>query len=169
MISLKVEVTAIVGAILGVISLFLPWWAMDVMVEELPRKWMFYLYQTTLTFYFATPQVNTVEAEWYGLVAFGFILAGAALEVVGSIHRFRKVLYGGLILVASGVVFFTSGLVFHGYSPFFSSSGGTTYSEYLTCGYWLAVASFVIPVLGRLFARSKLPQPSLNIFELLRP
>ncbi len=157
---MRFDVAALIGAALGTISVFLPWWTLDIAQSGLSQKWLLYLYQTTLTVYFAVPEVNFAEAEWYGLVALVLVAAGVALEFAGSFPRFRNALYAGLILVASGVVFFTLGLVSRGYALYsLSGSGETVYTEYVTYGYWLALASFVVPSVVRLLVgRKSVPQ-----------
>jgi hypothetical protein len=153
---LKVEVPALIGALLGAISVVLPWWTEHVVLGEIPGTWMIYLYQTTYSDIYAS--VNILEGEWYGFVAMGLVLAGIALEVVGSFPRFRRILYAGLVLMLTAVLLFLSGLIFYGYSPLTSVTGGESpYSTYLTYGYWLAVASFVIPLFGRLAERREPP------------
>jgi len=124
-------------------------------MEELPRTWMIYLYQTT---YSVRGSLFVVDGEWYGFMAMGLVLAGVVLEIVGSFPRYRKMLYAGVILVASGILFFTVGLVFYGYSPFiWVTAGETPYSTYLSYGYWLAVAAFAIPIVASLFRKKEMP------------
>jgi len=156
---LKVNIPGLVGALLALISTFLPWWTMNLIMEDAPQTWVLYLYQTS----FSTGgsgisghYQHAFTGEWYAYVAMGLIAVGAVFMIVGSFARFRRILHLGVITVASAVLLFTVGLVFYGYSPFASVSGdGTAYSTYLDYGYWLAVASFAIPIIAGLFKRGE--------------
>ncbi len=165
---MKVNLASLLGGLLGLVSLVLPWWTLNFsssygqaatsMSESL------YLYQSTLSI--AGASSLSVGNFWFSWVTFSVMLIASLLVLAASLSSGSNNViadYGRLLLLMSvalslfAVIVFPIGIQvqFSNYSGntglssigLFSSgtysAGGTAfhYSTYLTFGFWVTVAA----------------------------
>lgn len=158
---MKLNIIGIIGAIIALIGLVLPWWTMTFSVSagiNVSYSASIYLYQTT-----ASGVGVSVTGEmnlWYGWVAFALLVLGALFGIAGGIiPKARMILAIGGVLALLSVIIFAVGLqndlsstpALSGVGLFSSGSFsgfGTSYSymTYLSFGFWLALVGSIIMV-----------------------
>jgi hypothetical protein len=151
---LKINIIGIIGAVIAVIGLALPWWTMTFSVTagmNLSYSASIYLYQTTASGIgtSVTGQMNL----WYGWVAFVLLVLGALFGIAGSLIPARVILVLGGILALLSTIVFATGLQNDLSSTsnlssigLFSSGSflGTSYTTYLSFGFWLALIGAIM-------------------------
>jgi predicted lysophospholipase L1 biosynthesis ABC-type transport system permease subunit len=162
---LKPNIIGIVGAIISFVSLAVPWWTTTMSVNPsvmgFSRSVSIYPYQASVSSGGAstTVQLNT----WYGWVAFALIVVGGLLGLAGSLMRgARVILAAGGVLALFSIVVFAAGLqddlsnktVVPGWPAvgLFSigNLGGSSYTAYLSFGFWLALVGAIVMVAASL-------------------
>jgi hypothetical protein len=169
----KPELLGIVGGVIALLSLALPWWTVtfswNMMGIAQNQTWVLvYLFQAIagLSGHYNFPPSSHVDL-WFGWIALGLLVVGGLLGILGGLRqRVKMILVGGLLVLASMTVF-AVGLqneLWKGpidpwgfpVSGLFSSGiavsrtliplplEGITYMAYLTYGFWIALASAVI-------------------------
>ena len=154
MSDLKFDYFGVVGGIMALVSPLLPWWTMTMAIEGLPRVFSIYTYQATYSVLGEVISVN--ENLWYGHAVLALVLAGGFLEIAGSLIRYRRLIYVGMLFAVFAVSIFPVGLETNGHQLFSAiASGEMPYSSYLSFGYWLAVGAAVVPLLSRFVTNRK--------------
>lgn len=162
---MKLNIIGIIGAIIALIGLVLPWWTVTLSISvgiSLSYSASIYLYQTTASGVgtFITREMNL----WYGWVAFAFLVLGAFFGIAGSIIPKARVILatGGILGLLSAIVFavglqndLSSTPTLSGVGLFSSGSFsgfGSTYSymSYLSFGFWLALVGSIIMIAASL-------------------
>jgi phosphoglycerol transferase MdoB-like AlkP superfamily enzyme len=168
---LRINIISIIGAVIALIGLVLPWWTITYSVEPgimIPTGTItsysasIYTYQTTATSYgtTVTGQMNL----WYGWAAFTLLMLGALVGIAFSlIPRARALLAIGGALALLSVIVFAAGLqndlsTTSGLSGIGLLSSGTTsvlgvsynYTTYLTFGFWLALVGAIVMLFASL-------------------
>jgi hypothetical protein len=156
---LKPRYLGIIGAIIVLISLALPWWTMTMSSSVLGTTYSVslsvYTYQAT-----ATEMGRSVAVSidlWYAWTALALVIVSAALGILGSIiQSTRLVLLVGAVLALMAVMIFAAGLQSQvsaqGPLPggptvgLFSSGSflGVNYTTYLSFGFWLALVGAIL-------------------------
>lgn len=159
---MKPNYIGIIGAIIAIISLILPWWTMSVSYSIFSVSYSvdvsIYLYQTTtgtLTFALAN--------YWYLWTALVLVIVGALLALAGSVMaKGRMMLIGGGLLAIIALIVFAAGLMmdlsnvsgFSGIGLFNSGTiaagefGSMNFSTYLSYGFWLALVAAILMFIG---------------------
>ncbi len=155
----KQNIIGIIGAILGFISLALPWWTVSMSASSYGYSYSLdvsaYLFQVT-----ALGQSAALGSEyWFGWVALALVIVGSIVTLVGSIAAKRRSLIAiGGVLALVGVIVFPLGLQLNiasalggtssapsGIGVFSSGSySGASYSSYLTFGFWIALVAAIM-------------------------
>lgn len=155
---MKLNIIGIIGAVIAFISSTLPWWAISLSIMGTPFSDTMYLYQTG--------DFGYVLSLWYVWAAFALVILGGLLGLAGSIvPKGKMLLIGGGVLALLSIIIFAVGLqtdLSSSGAPFglFSSSSSgtgyiTSYSTYLSFGFWLALVSFIVMLVASF---RKLPQ-----------
>jgi hypothetical protein len=157
---LKKNILGVVGCILGFLGLALPWWTMDITLNNLHVGTTAYLYQVATSS--GNSSYNIVSLGWYTVTPLVLLLVGSILVLIASLlfENGRIILLIGAVLSLLALVLFPVGLqasfsslsgissLFGGIGVFSSGSMSIlgysmTFSTYLTFGFWLsAVAVF---------------------------
>jgi hypothetical protein len=160
---LKINIISIIGAIIALIGIVLPWWTMNVTVVatgvNLPYSRSIYLYQTTTTVSGTT--VTGQTSLWYGWAAFVFLVLGALVGIAFSfIQRARIMVAMGGILTLLSVTVFAVGLqkdvststIYPPGAGLFSSGNffGSNFTTYLSFGFWLALVGAIVMLVASL-------------------
>jgi hypothetical protein len=161
----KVNLVGLLGGVLGLLSLFLPWWTLNFSSSYSQTassiSESLYLYQSTLSF--AAASSLSVGNFWFSWVTFAIILIASLLVLAVSITSEGHSAiadYGRLLLLMGGVLSLFAVIVFPiGVQMQFSGSTGLSsiglfssgtysangvtlhYSTYLTFGFWATVAA----------------------------
>ena len=165
---LKTNVIGIVGAVIALIGLVLPWWTMTLSMTvgmNLSYSASIYLYQTTASGIgtSVTGQMNL----WYGWVAFALLVLGALFGIAGSLIKARVMLVLGGVLALLSIIVFAAGLQNDLSSSsslssvgLFSSGSffGSSYTTYLSFGFWLALIGAIV-VLAASLKKPKVTAP----------
>jgi hypothetical protein len=163
---LKQNVIGIVGGIIALISLALPWWTMTASTSAYFFNYSgtasIYPYQATANYAGVSAAVNI--NIWYGWAALILVVFGGLMGIIGSIARNARTILvaGGLLALLSIIVFavglqnaLSSTVVLTGYPivGLFSSgslSGYANYSTYLSYGFWLALVAAITMLVASL-------------------
>jgi hypothetical protein len=168
---LKINVIGIIGAIIALIGLALPWWTMTFSMTagmNLSYSASIYLYQTTASGIgtSVTGQMNL----WYGWVAFVLLMLGALFGIAGSLIPARVILALGGILALLSTVVFAAGLQndlssTSGLSSIGMFSSGSffeySYATYLSFGFWLALIGAIVILVASL-KKPKVTRPTVT-------
>jgi len=141
---LKANYIGIIGAILALISLVLPWWT--VLVSSLGITVSVYLYHYQFSGLGTTIGVST-EQGWYMWAALVLVIVAGLLGLVGGIKYGKKSLLGGGALALLSTIIFAAGLQMQlsGEGDSFGLfSFGEGYSAYLSFGFWLALVAAIV-------------------------
>jgi hypothetical protein len=157
---LKINVIGIIGAIIALIGLVLPWWTITLSISSPQTDFSYsatiYLYQTTATG--IGTSVTGPMNLWYGWVAFILLVLGALFGIAGSLIQERFMLLVGAILALLSIIVFAAGLQ-NDISSTSSLSGagllssgtfsigifsGYGYVTYLSFGFWLALIGAIV-------------------------
>jgi hypothetical protein len=170
---LKINIIAIIGAVIALIGLVLPWWTMSLSGSSLipPITLQYsasiYLYQTTASG--VGTSVTGPMNFWYGWVAFILLVLGALFGLAGGMLPARAILVIGGILALLSVIIFAAGLQndltrtssLSGIGLFSSGSFlGYSYTSYLSFGFWLALIGAIL-MLTALLKKSKAGPPTV--------
>lgn len=178
---MKLNYVGIVGGILAVVSLALPWWTMSVSSSALGSTFSMdasmYPYQATATA-MGVSEIVSINL-WFGWAALALVVIGGLLGLVAGVITARRTLLavGGLLVLLSIIVFaaglqneISNGTLATGFPTgvgLFSSSSynymglSMSYSTYLSFGFWLAlVAAIVMFVASTRKIVETVPQPS---------
>jgi hypothetical protein len=174
---LKINIIGIIGAIIVLISLALPWWTItfseNAGVYALSGSLSIYLYQTTRSgaqaLWMQEDQVTGQINLWYGWVAFVLLMLGALFGVAGSLIPARVIFVLGGILALVSTIVFAAGLQ-NDFSSTSSLSGIGLFSsgEFLEAGYatnlsfgfWLALVGAIL-ILAASLKKPKLTRPTV--------
>jgi hypothetical protein len=140
---LNVNIIGVVGGILAFVSIALPWWTFSVLGLSLDV----YLFQLTASGF-------TVAMDlWFGWMALFFVAIGGLIGIAGSVvNNGKNMLLGCGVLGLLAVGTFAFGM-----QTQLSSvpgvgigliSSGPGYSTYLSYGFWLALASAILSLVG---------------------
>jgi hypothetical protein len=103
---LRPSIAGIVGAVICIIGLALPWWTLSRTLDKVPASIDFFLYRTTIT---GTGLTQSGQAMyWVGLIAITFLITGIIVALVGSITFDRRPMLlaiGGLLVLTSAIFF----------------------------------------------------------------
>jgi hypothetical protein len=168
---LRINIISIIGAVIALIGLVLPWWTITYSVSPgisvepgmiYSYSASIYTYQTTASGYgtTVTGQMNL----WYGWAAFALLALGALAGIAFSfIPRARAILALGGALALLSVIVFAAGLqndlsTTSGLSGIGLFSSGTTsvlgvsysYTTYLSIGFWLALVGAIVMLVASL-------------------
>ena len=160
----------IIGGILALISLVLPWWVEGI---SFPALGIAYSGELSVNLYQATATAMGISMPvslnlWFGWTALVFVVIGGLLGLAGSViasGRRKVVLALGGILVLLSIIVFAAGLqnqISSGSSAtgyptgvgLFSSGSysylGTSinYSTYLSFGFWIALVATILMFVG---------------------
>ena len=143
----------IIGAIIALIGLALPWWTY---VQTPSYSYSIYLYQTTAHIGGASVGGASVIGPmnlWYGWVAFVLLVLGALFGIAGSLIQARAILVIGGVLPLISAIVFAAGLQ----NQLSSTSGGSgvglfstgsffvySYTTYLSFGFWFALIGAIV-------------------------
>jgi hypothetical protein len=165
---LKVNIIGIIGAIIALIGLALPWWTMTYSMTagmNLSYSVSIYLYQITRSSAGAS-MISDINL-WYGWVAFVLLVLGALFGIAGSLIPARVILVLGGILALLSTIVFAAGLQ-NDFSSTSSpsniglfSSGNSfliSYTTYLSFGFWLALAGAILILAASLKKPTETPQ-----------
>jgi hypothetical protein len=162
---LRINIIGIIGAIIALIGLALPWWTMTLsvsLVQTNSYSASIYLYQTTASG--IGTSVTGPMNLWYGWVAFALLVLGALFGAAGCLIQAKIILAAGAILALLSVIIFAAGLQndlsstsgLSGIGLFSSGSFfGYSYVTYLSFGFWLALIGAIV----MLAASLKNPKP----------
>lgn len=161
---LKPNVIGIVGGFLAISSLIFPWWTVSVVFQfmgiERPAYMSLFLYRadTNALGWSGSSHLNLL----FGWVTLALVVSASLLGIFGGLlRRDRMVLIGGSCATASVMVFaavlqsellsgpvvpwgfivagvFSSATIDQGYLSY------TSYTAYLSFGFWIALASAII-------------------------
>ncbi len=179
---MKPNIIGIIGGILALVSLVLPWWTMSVSNSlttygNLSFDVSVYPYMAGISKF----DMSGGLSLWYGWVALVLIIIGGLLGIVSSLQRGKaKLLSIGGALVLFSILIFAVGLqldflnvpstegtpafALFG-SGFLSESGyNVSYNAYLSFGFWLALATALLMLVASrkitaAAARASLSQP----------
>ena len=167
---MKINIIGIIGAVIALIGLALPWWTMTFSATagmNFSYSASIYLYQTT-----ASGIGTTITGQmdlWYGWVAFALLVLGAFFGIAGSLIRARLILVIGGILALLSIIVFAAGLQndlsstgsLSGIGLFSSGSSlGYNYTTYLSFGFWLALVGAIV-MLSALVKKPKAAAPTV--------
>jgi hypothetical protein len=155
---MKPNIIGIVGGIIALVSLALPWWTMTMsgtgMGTGYSAELSIYPYQVTASS--GGMSMSATLDIWYGWVAFALVVVGGLLGIMASaIKSARMILAAGGVLALLSAVVFALGLqseltksVVQGWPVvgLFSSGslGYANYMTYLSFGFWLALIAGII-------------------------
>jgi phosphoglycerol transferase MdoB-like AlkP superfamily enzyme len=168
---LRINIISIIGAVIALIGLALPWWTITYTVSPgisigpgmiSSYSASIYTYQTTSSGYGYT--VTGQMDLWYGWAAFTLLVLGALLAIAFSlIPRARALLALGGALSLLSVIVFAAGLqndlsTTSGLSGIGLLSSGTTsvlgvsynYTTYLSIGFWLTLVGAIVMLVASL-------------------
>jgi hypothetical protein len=152
--NLKINIIGIIGAIIALIGLVLPWWTMTFSVTtgiNLSYSASIYLYQTTASG--IGTSVTGPMNLWYGWVAFILLVLGIFFGIAGSLIPARVILVISVILALLSIIVFAAGLQSNlssttglsGIGLFSSGSFfGYSYMTYLSFGFWFALIGAIV-------------------------
>lgn len=154
---MKPSYVGIVGGILALISLALPWWTMTLTAKILGTpvsgSYNLYLYRVN---------IGSIDFEvgtklWFGWATFALMLACGILGIIGGVRRNSDILFGAAACAIASIAIFTIGLLkelpemsFMNESPkalfYFGTYGNSPFSflSYLSFGFWLALAACIM-------------------------
>jgi hypothetical protein len=165
---LKASVFGIIGGILCLVSIVLPWWTLSLSGTGLGESFSLdasvYLYQSSVSM---LGQAQSQAGSWYGWIALALIIVGSLLAFVGSIVKARgravlgvaciAALFSLVLFVAAGQADIASSLsgsagnIPSGMNLGLFSSGSVDYlgvnlsfSTYLTFGFWITLVGVVL-------------------------
>lgn len=154
----------IVGGIIALVSIALPWWTMTQTVSPLGITMS---YSTNIYPYRVSAPLHDFdvgERLWFGWVSLALILVGGALGIVGGIKQISSLLFAGGAFALISIGVFAVGLLLelpnmpfmvespralfyfgaYGFSPF-------QFSIYLSFGFWLALVSCTLMLAASMF------------------
>jgi hypothetical protein len=164
---LKPNFLGIVGGLLAIVSIALPWWAMAVTFSFMgigrEAYVSVFLYQAKTTFpgFNSNFQIHSLLDLWFGWIALALVVFGSLFGTVGGLFGHRKaILVGGAIALASLAVFaiglqsaiwrgttnpwgiavagiFSTGTIYEGSLKYDS------YTTYLSFGFWITLAATI--------------------------
>ncbi|NWG10355.1 hypothetical protein HXY33_01180 [Candidatus Bathyarchaeota archaeon] len=160
---MKLNYIGIIGSILALFSIALPWWTLSInLLEIITSSTNLYLYQISGTF--GTVALNTSDS-WFCWVALAFVIIGGILGIIGSVTGYGdKMLIGGGVFTLLSIIIFAAGL-----QMWLSSSGGVIhiftntmgYSSYLSYGFWIALVAMILMFVAvTIKPQEKAAQPS---------
>lgn len=154
---MKLNILGIIGGILILVSIALPWWTMTITSDGYPQDFSLYLY--------STPDLPWTINTWYLWVTLALIIVAGVLVILASI-----IIRGKLVLISAGalallaIIIFAVGLQLDllqaaselgipGLGLFSSGSFGDeeiswSYLTYLSFGFWLALVSAIIMLIA---------------------
>lgn len=165
---LKPNYIGILGAIIALISIALPWWTLIMSTSVIEISYsleaILYLYQSQAK----SMGVSTTFGidTWYCWAALALIVIGCIMGIIGSISAaYRKMLLilGGIIILLAPIIFasglsyeLSRSLVMTGAPQVGLFSSGSVasfevtfnYSSYLTYGFWLALVGAIIVIIA---------------------
>jgi hypothetical protein len=176
---LKLSLLGIIASMVALVSLFLPWFSIELWTENLSSTMNFtaHLYQLTGTVEGVTKSMFLIV--WFNAIAFVLMIATAVTSMVASIFSSRKktmllALSCSLALVA--MIVFAYGLAGSSFAVENLNPGYTigqfpegsfglsaersmqyshNYSWSIGIGFWLALASVVLALLSALVSKNK--------------
>lgn len=152
---MKLNYIGIIGAIIALISLALPWWTVSASSGGIRLTYNWNLYDAGT--------YGTGMNLWYNWLTLLFVILAGILGLVGSIMpNGKKILMGGGLLALLAIIIFPVGLqtdLSSNNSPvsIFSSTtiSEISYSTYLSFGFWLALVSAIIMFVAATKATTK--------------
>lgn len=173
---MKLNVIGIVGGVIALVSLALPWWTITMSTAaglSFSESISIYPYQVTASAGGASVAV-TVDI-WYGGAALALVVLGGFLGIMGSLVRTtRLILVAGGLLALFSIIIFAAGLqselsksaFMSGWPAMGLFSSGTmgplnylNYTAYLSFGFWLALVSAIIMLVASMKKRRASPPP----------
>ncbi len=155
---LKINIVGIIGGILALVSLVLPWWTLTVSILGSSLG--------TLSINVYTFQITALgETEifplsfWFGWLALALALVGGLIGIIVSfkINKSKLLAVGGIFAILSLVFFAVGwqlalstmlgqmGLPVTGIGLFASASfAGGSYAAYLSFGFWIALVAAIL-------------------------
>lgn len=159
---MKPNIIGILGGVLALVSLALPWWTMSVSNSlatygNLSFDVSVYPYMVGMS----EVEMSGGLSLWYGWVALALIIISGLLGIVSSLQRNRaKLLSTGGALVLCSLLIFAVGLqidflnvpstegtpafALFGSGSLSESGHNVSYTAYLAFGFWIALAAAIL-------------------------